>query len=72
MMDDVNGWTWVWMSLMMILFWGGLIVFGVWAVRSFADRRGSPLEIARERFARGEITREQFEEIQRGVLGRPI
>jgi putative membrane protein len=72
MMDDVNGWTWVWMSLMMVLFWGGLIFFGVWAVRSFTDRRGSPLEIAQERFARGEITREQFEEIQRGVLGRPI
>jgi putative membrane protein len=71
MMDDINGWSWVWMSVMMVLFWGGLVVFGVWAVRSFADRGHTPLEIARERFARGEITREQFEEIQRGVLTVP-
>jgi putative membrane protein len=68
MMDDMSGWSWVWMSAMMILFWGGLVVFGVWAVRLFADRGSSPLEIARERYARGEITKEQFEEIQRGVL----
>jgi putative membrane protein len=56
------------MSTMMVLFWGAVIVFGVWAVRSFTDRGRSPLEIARERYARGEITKEQFEEIQRGVL----
>jgi putative membrane protein len=67
-MHDINGWSWVWMSLMMVLFWGGLIVFGVWAVRSFTDRERSPLEIVRERFARGEITKEQFEEIQHGLL----
>jgi putative membrane protein len=68
MMDDMSGWNWVWMSTMMVLFWGVLIVFGIWAVRSFTDKGRSPLEIARERYARGEITREQFEEIQRGVL----
>ncbi len=68
MMDDINGWDWVWMSTMMALFWGALIVFGVWVVRQFTDRGSSPLEIARLRYARGEITKEQFEEIQRGVL----
>ena len=25
-MDWYNGWSWIWMGLMMILFWGGLIV----------------------------------------------
>jgi len=67
MMDDVSGWTWVWMSVMMAVFWGGLILFGVWALRSFTDRGRPPLEIARERYARGEISREQFEEIQHGL-----
>jgi putative membrane protein len=71
MMDDMSGWSWVWMSAVMVLFWGAVLVFGIWAVRSFADRGRSPLEIAGERYARGEITREQFEEIQRGLLGRP-
>lgn len=68
MMHDMDGWTWVWMSTMMFLFWGALLVFGAWAVRSLIDRARSPLDIARERYARGEITREQFEEIQHRLL----
>ena len=67
MMDDMSGWSWVWMSAMMVLFWGALIVFGVWAVRSFTDRGRSPLEIARERFARGEISGDQFEQIRQDL-----
>ena len=67
MMDDMSGWSWVWMSAMMVLFWGALIVFGIWAVRSFTDRGRSPLEIARERFARGEISGDQFEQIRQDL-----
>jgi putative membrane protein len=67
MMDNINGWSWVWMSLMMVLFWGGLIFFGVWALRSFTDRGRSSLEIARDRYARGDISRDQFEQISQDL-----
>jgi putative membrane protein len=63
---------WWWMMLIgwgfMLLFWGAIIALVIWAVRQFAGRREldrSPLDIARERYARGEITQEQYEEIRR-------
>ena len=66
-MDDMSGWDWVWMSTMMVLMWGALIVFGIWAVRQFTDRGSSPLEIARQRYARGEISSDQFEQIRQDL-----
>lgn len=58
--------------LLMVLFWGGLILLAVLLVRAlFRGNRGSfsttsahtetPREIIDERYARGEITREQYE-----------
>ncbi len=65
--DDVwNGW-WVIMPIMMVLFWGGVIVLVVWAVRQFTKNRASnqhPLDIAKERLARGEISKDEFEAIK--------
>jgi hypothetical protein len=42
---------------------GGLIAFGVWAVRRFTERRaaGGARQILEERFARGEIDDEEFQ-----------
>jgi putative membrane protein len=56
----------LWGAGMMVLFWGGLIALLVWGVQSLVKRDGArdPLEIAKERLARGEITLEQFEEIK--------
>ena len=63
---------WWWMMLIgwgfMLLFWGAIIALVIWGVRQFTGRREldcSPLDIARERYARGEITQEQYEEIRR-------
>ena len=59
--------------LLMALFWGALILGGIWLVKTaFASnqqnsnensepRKLSPREILNQRYARGEITREQFE-----------
>ncbi len=71
-MDGHGGWDmgsgwWIVMVVMMVLFWGGVIAVAVWGIRQFTgDRRrdGSPLEIARERLARGEITKEEFDRIR--------
>jgi putative membrane protein len=76
--DDGMGWWMLWGGLMMIIFWGALIALVVWGVQSLF-RSGSresaggstagesvrkPLEIAGERYARGEISRETFEQIK--------
>ncbi len=69
--DDHDGWWdsrwWVIMPIMMALFWGGIIAVVVWGVRQFTrDRRGgfSPLDIAKERLARGEISKDEFDRIR--------
>ena len=54
----------------MVLFWGSLIALAVWAVRSLSGRseeapRDTPEEIARRRYARGEISNDQLQDILR-------
>ncbi len=71
-MDGDGGWHmgsgwWIVMPIMMVIFWGGVIAVAVWGIRQFTgDRRrdGSPLDIAKERLARGEITKEEFDRIR--------
>lgn len=59
-------------SLLMVLFWV-LVVLGIVALARwlfYAQGAGSgkrPLEILKERYARGEITREQYEQMRRDV-----
>ncbi|MFQ5937200.1 MAG: SHOCT domain-containing protein [Acidiferrobacterales bacterium] len=61
-------------SLMMVLFWGGVIIVVVLLVRwlsSGSTGMGPPpagktaLDILKERFVRGEIDKEEFEERKR-------
>ena len=64
--DMGSGW-WIVMPIMMVLFWGGVIAVVVWGIRQFTgDRRRdrSALDIAKERLARGEITKEEFDRIR--------
>ena len=57
------------MVFSMLLFWGLLIFLAVWLVKALfgnrtpkePDRPPSPREILAQRYARGEITREQYE-----------
>lgn len=71
-----SGWDWggnmLFGSIMMILFWGGLILLIVLAARWLGGRPSQgagpqpsgkrALDILQERFARGEIDEEEFEE----------
>ena len=64
--DDFDIW-WIVGPTMMFIFWGGIIAVIVWGVRQFTrERRGgrSPLDIAKERLARGEIGKEEFDRIR--------
>ena len=61
-------WGWVIGLVMTLLFWGGLIVLVIWAVRSFSGRArsaDSAMDILRRRLAAGEITQDQYEKTRR-------
>jgi putative membrane protein len=54
------------------MFWGALIGFVTWAIYRFTRRDGSELvvnhvEIAKERYAKGEISKEEFEQIKKDL-----
>ena len=56
--------------IFMIVFWG-LIVLGIVALAKglFASGSGKrPMEILRERYARGEITRAEYEDMRQDLL----
>lgn len=61
----------------MIIIWIVIIGLIVWGVIALTKRGGSrsesgsnrtPIGIARERYAKGEITREQFEQIKKDLM----
>ncbi len=65
------GWWMIFGVLFMILFWGGIIALIVWGIKRLSGHGNggnpTPLEIAKLRYARGEITKEQFEQIKRDL-----
>ena len=70
------GWWMVFGGIWMVLFWAGIIAFVVWGIRKLTERGGSrssngekhrPLDIAKERYARGEISKEEFEQINKDL-----
>jgi len=70
-MGDWGGGWWIAMMFMMVIFWAAVIALVVWGVRSLAgprEQRRTPLDIARERLARGEISEEEFERIKRQLV----
>ena len=65
--------------ILMVLFWGVVILGGVWLVKSLfgarqssiigpsAPRETSPREILDQRYARGEISRDEYETIKQDL-----
>ena len=74
MWDVPAGMGW-WMALggvWMVLLWVGIIALIVWGIMKLTRRNDSTqkldaLDIARERYARGEISREEFEQIKKDL-----
>ena len=65
-----GGWWWLLMPIGMIIFWGAIIALIVWGIRQFTEGRGSrgnAIDIAGRRYARGEISPEEFEQIRRDL-----
>lgn len=83
MMGGGIDWGWGWMfssGLMMLLFWGVFIALVVLAVRGLSSNTGrseatpphseprqTPLEIAKARYAKGEINRDEYESLRRDL-----
>jgi putative membrane protein len=59
------------MVVCMVIFWGGLIALAVWGIRRLVKHssgsRSNAFDIVRERYAKGEITKEQFEELKKDL-----
>ncbi len=77
-MGWMNGDGWGWGmgmgGFLMVLFWVVVIVVVVLAARwaggsNTASRTGTPLEILKERYARGEIDKKEFETKKRDLEG---
>lgn len=70
MWGDSGGWGWWLFVPMMIVFWIGVVALIVWLARqwgSSSQRSSDAIEIARQRYARGEISSEQFDQIRRDL-----
>ena len=70
MMDGWGSGWWIIMPIMMVIFWGGIIALAIWAVSQFTRGRGeqkSPLDIAKERLARGDISHEEFDRLRQSL-----
>jgi putative membrane protein len=68
---DFGGWG-IFAWILMLLFWVGVIVLIVWGIKALTKgggttTKGTPLDIARERYAKGEISREEFEQIKKDL-----
>ncbi|MFC2040989.1 SHOCT domain-containing protein [Chloroflexota bacterium] len=71
-MHDGIGWWMAFGGIWMLLFWGGLIALIVWGISKLSGRNGAaprrdPRDIAKERYAKGEISREEFEQLKKDL-----
>jgi putative membrane protein len=70
-----GGWMMLFGGIIFVLFWAAVILLIVWIVKRVGNRDSytgtslkSPLDIAKERYAKGEITKEQFEQIKKDLI----
>ena len=66
------GWWWAFGVFWMVIFWGGLIALIIWGIKKLTQRDSStskrdPLDIAKERYAKGEISEAEFNQIKKNL-----
>jgi putative membrane protein len=77
---DGMGWWMIWGGMMMILFWGAIVALIVWVIQTVTRQESTQthaphagpsapaaLDIAKERYARGDVEREEFQQIKRDL-----
>jgi len=60
------------MGWWMVVFWGELIALIVWGITKLTGRgdatpKCDPLDVVKERYAKGKISREEFEQIKKDL-----
>ncbi len=65
-MHMMNGYGSFWAMILMILFWIGLISFGIFLITNFinGDKKKTSLQIIKERLAKGEIDELEYERLK--------
>ena len=66
------GWWMGFGGILFILFWGAVITLIIWGIRRTTGRdntseKNNPLDIAKERYAKGEISKEEFDKIRKDL-----
>jgi putative membrane protein len=66
-----DGWSWLLMAAMMVLFWGGVAALVVFVARALTGPKGGDgaIDLLRRRLASGEISQEEFEKTRRVLQG---
>ena len=71
-LNEGMGWWMVFGGVWMVIFWGGIIALVIWGITKLSRRNGSlpkhdPLDIAKERYAKGEISKKEFEQLKKDL-----
>lgn len=71
-MHEGAGWWMLFGGFWMVVFWGVLIALAIWGIRkvigtSKKHEESSPQDIARQRYARGEISRDEYEQLMKDL-----
>ena len=63
-----GGWMWIlWIVIIGLVVWGIIALVKHTSSTSNTLQKRSPLETARERYAKGEISKEEYEEIKKNL-----
>jgi putative membrane protein len=67
-----GGWGWMLFGgIFMLIFWAAVIVLIVWGIKKLTENKratgSNSLDIAKERFAKGEINEEEFQNIKKHI-----
>ena len=67
--DGFSGWWMLAGLAWSLIFWGGIIFLVAWGIRTIAGRQApgaprDPLTVLKDRYARGEISREQYQQMR--------
>jgi putative membrane protein len=64
-----GGWMIIlWIVIIGLIVWGAVALTRRGSAKSNADEEKTPLDIAKERYAKGEISKQEFERIKKDIM----